>query len=256
MSIHAQIPNASFENWVIENNFETPEFWHTNNYSTNFTSVSKVDYLTEGNFAMKVKSNGPSFEGKAPGYAYCTFLPNAQYNFLELSYRIDLIVSEGSILVIVSQFEGADYKRIGTWTSETMTTQIEQAQLPFKLVNNDSVKVEIFAATKITSLGYEGYSEVIVDGMHLDIRSGIDTDVIDYTFQILPNPTSGMITIQGGAEIRRLTIRDAKGSMVKKVVGNTRQLDLSELSAGNYYLTIETSTNEIFTKKIVKTTNL
>ena len=75
-----QIPNASFENWVIENNFETPEFWHTNNYSTNFTSVSKVDYLTEGNFAMKVKSNGPSLK-ESTGLCVLYILPNAQYNF-------------------------------------------------------------------------------------------------------------------------------------------------------------------------------
>ena len=137
MSIHTQIPNASFENWVIENNFETPEFWHTNNYSTNFTSVSKVDYLTEGNFAMKVKSNGPSFEGKHRVVRTVHFYPMPNIIFgIILQNWLDCF-QEGSILVIIITVWRNDYKRIGTWTSETMTTQIEQAQLPFKLVNND-----------------------------------------------------------------------------------------------------------------------
>ena len=49
--------------------------------------------------------------------------------------------------------------------------------------------------------------------MHLDIRSSIDTDVIDYTFQILPNPTSEIITLiysRWCGKFKTPTIRDAK----------------------------------------------
>jgi hypothetical protein len=61
---------------------------------------------------------------------------------------------------------------------------------------------------------------------------------------VYPNPTSGMLTLQGLSALnnQRIEIRDAQGKLVfdqeRPATGATWVLDLNELNSGLYILTV------------------
>lgn len=77
-----------------------------------------------------------------------------------------------------------------------------------------------------------------------------DVNVLD--FDIYPNPTKGIVFIQGDFDTENTTIEivTATGSVVKKVIGGGK-IDISELPKGLYIVRI-TSNNKVGTKKLIK----
>ena len=65
--------------------------------------------------------------------------------------------------------------------------------------------------------------------------------------KIYPNPTSDILNIEG-LEVEKVDIYDAKGSLVQKTLNNN-QVDISNLSSGNYILIINDQHKENIIKK-------
>ena len=171
MSLFSQVPNASFENWEQESTWQVPTDWQTNNAEMGFVSVYKVQSLTVGDFAMRVVNRGHSFEGYDYGHAYCTFYPTGSYNQLELFYKIDSISGGANIEILISQYDGIQFKQIGSWQTENITNGIEKLNIPFSQLNNDSTRIEIWSNSLLKPTGQEGYAEIIVDRMDLSLTS-------------------------------------------------------------------------------------
>jgi hypothetical protein len=194
--VFSQIPNSSFEYWEQNSTWEFPSGWITNNINFTFVSVTKVDSLTNGDFAMKVESKGASFEGFAPGYALCTFISNNSFDSLGFSYRIDSIESDANIEVIVSQLNGSKYQQVGYWTTNQVTSGIEILRMPIVLINTDSIKLEVRANSILMPTGWEGHAEIIVDNMNLGLISSIKYPAYEDDIILYPNPSNGFITVE------------------------------------------------------------
>lgn len=69
--------------------------------------------------------------------------------------------------------------------------------------------------------------------------------------QLYPNPTTNLIYIQSPIEITQVQVIDVQGREVMKTVGNAKQIEVSELQKGTYYVIIQTE-KEYFQSKIVK----
>ncbi len=246
--ISAQIPNASFENWEQENTWEVPTNWTTNNDENNFISVTKVESLTDGDFAMKVETNGPSFEGLAPGIASCIFLPNGNSNTLEFSYRIDSLIAGGNVEAIILQLKNDHFNQIGYWKLDVVTQGIESLQIPLNSINSDSIKIEIRANSLLTPLGYEGYAEIIVDRLELELTSS-STNPKKSKIKLFPNPSNGHFTIENcnGCKYQAY---NTNGKIVKQGVILDRQVEIDDV--GIYSLYIQKSNYRIQKKVIVQ----
>jgi len=191
--LFAQIPNGSFENWETDLTDENPSHWTTNNVGPNFISVTKVMSLTDGLFAMKIKSRGPSFEGLGPGKVYCYLLPTNVYNTLSMTYRIDSLDTECNIEMIISQLNGQEEEQIGYWKRESVSNQDETLEIQLSKNVSDTLKIEIRANSRATPIGYSGHAEVVVDEMSLSYLSATNTEKKSEIMLFFPNPSTGSI---------------------------------------------------------------
>jgi hypothetical protein len=74
-------------------------------------------------------------------------------------------------------------------------------------------------------------------------------------FEIFPNPTYGLITIQSIVAIKQLTIRDIHGRAIVEenlTQEYLKELDLSNLDTGIYFIILETVDNVSITQKVIK----
>lgn len=73
------------------------------------------------------------------------------------------------------------------------------------------------------------------------------------TFGVYPNPTNGLVTVQS-SDMKGLSVRNILGSTLKTLkfqAVSSKQLDLSDLKSGIYFISVETI-NGIHTSKLIK----
>jgi hypothetical protein len=73
------------------------------------------------------------------------------------------------------------------------------------------------------------------------------------SFGVYPNPTNGLVTVQS-SDMKGLTVRNILGSTLKTLkfqAVSSKQIDLSDLKSGIYFISVETS-NGIHTSKLIK----
>jgi len=73
-------------------------------------------------------------------------------------------------------------------------------------------------------------------------------------FKMFPNPIQNNLLISTEQKMREVTVRNIVGQTVKTIATNgyEKTIDLSELSGGNYIITVALENGELMTKKIVK----
>lgn len=99
-------------------------------------------------------------------------------------------------------------------------------------------------------------------GSTQDVISTVDTTPISFSVlgtpdiklegvSVYPNPTSGLVSIQGVDAIESVEVMDITGKLVKTIKDSSSQIDMRELQSGVYFMRIST-TKGFATKKIVK----
>jgi len=79
--------------------------------------------------------------------------------------------------------------------------------------------------------------DVVFDG---DANVGI-TEYAQEVFNVYPNPTNGLVTIQGEENIDAVVVRDILGAQVMSTgteYSNTVRLDMSALESGVYFIEV------------------
>ena len=80
---------------------------------------------------------------------------------------------------------------------------------------------------------------------------GIETNQ-SLAFTIYPNPAKNLINIDTASEIEKIDIYNSLGQRVNSVVGNKKEVDVSTLSNGIYFLNITTTDQFQTVKRIIK----
>ena len=233
----SQIPNAGFEEWDSIAGIEEPVNWDTKNVEK-FISVEKVPYLTQGQYAIKVSSNGPSFEGTSSGMAKTRFKPLDIYNTLLADIKIDTIDS-GKVEIILNQIEGDKINQIGYWTKDTITNGINNIEIPVDYETLDTIEILIFAHNTPVPLGSIGYSEIIVDNMNFTNISSIE-EIKANDFFVFPNPSKDILSITFAVSFDgKFEIINNAGRIIKTYEIQNKvleKLDISHLPNGIYYI--------------------
>ena len=87
-----------------------------------------------------------------------------------------------------------------------------------------------------------------------DNPNGILDQVLSNSFNLYPNPTHNTIYIKSknSRDIKSLTLLNSMGSVIREINNADRQVDVKELSSGNYFILIHTESGSIakpFTKR-------
>lgn len=108
----------------------------------------------------------------------------------------------------------------------------------------------VCARNMLVSLGYTPDYDDTMCQEYTQPRSSVDID--SDQISVSPNPTSGRIHIDAEQKINGITIQDVHGTVIKEVKGEARQIDISDMSDGMYYMTIYTMSHAVIVKKIIK----
>ncbi|MDA0890275.1 MAG: T9SS type A sorting domain-containing protein, partial [Bacteroidetes bacterium] len=105
-----------------------------------------------------------------------------------------------------------------------------------------------------------GYYVVVTDGNCEDTSSTINYTIsglsnLDQSIKIYPNPTNGLLTIEGTNANHNITVMTFIGNQLLKVENNSNEgsstkLDLSTFAKGIYFIQIEQN-NQIMNYRIV-----
>lgn len=84
--------------------------------------------------------------------------------------------------------------------------------------------------------------------------SGLNTAEDSNSISLYPNPIMNQLTINAKSAISQVMVRNLLGQNVKSVLVNAleKTIDLSDVSAGNYFVTVKLTNGQLLTQKIVK----
>ncbi len=98
------------------------------------------------------------------------------------------------------------------------------------------------------------FDNLVIRASNTDTLLGLDSNVIsDKSFSIYPNPATTMLNIlnTNNVEIKNISVTDINGRVVKNETGSLTQINVSDLNAGVYFVTIEAAEGKT-TKKFIK----
>jgi hypothetical protein len=243
--------NLDFESWNLNpQGIEEPEFWETNSV-LNFICVSKSTNSSSGSYSALVKSNGISFEGKAPGILRTkwNWLTNPIQN-ISYNLKIDSLSSNAQAKVIITgYFNGnVQYSDTTVYSIETNGWINETLVLSDTSTICDSVWVSFIASTIATPTGYIGYSEFLIDKLLINNHlNTIQLDLLSRDIIIYPNPVKHILRMEVSNEINIIQIElyTLEGKKVKNFEKTERELNILGLDPGYYYLKISTKQGDV-----------
>lgn len=101
-----------------------------------------------------------------------------------------------------------------------------------------------------------GTSSFYLDNMYFSTETGTSVSSIysKNNISYYPNPVMNQLTISAQSKISQLIIRNVVGQTLKTIDVNdlVKSIDLSDLSAGNYFVTIQLNNGQLSTQKVVK----
>ncbi len=71
-------------------------------------------------------------------------------------------------------------------------------------------------------------------------------------YKIYPNPTFDFLTIEGPTEMSEIKIQNIYGVSIIRTKGEVKNIDMSPLPSGIYFITINNKNGKVFTDRIIK----
>ncbi len=212
-----QILNSDFEDWGTINNIEEPDYWETNNELLGSTSVTKTQDSHQGDFALQIINDGPSFEGPGPGYASTIFTSNVIANTISAYVKCDSISGTGKSFILINGYTGSELQQIGYWETTVLIPQYELIEIPLSPVENyDSIQILISSTSILDPTGWPtGFARLKVDQLSEEIISSTTEPSSSKLLEIFPNPCDDELHITNPEGVlSALDIYDAYGRLI------------------------------------------
>ena len=125
----------------------------------------------------------------------------------------------------------------GTWAERTQSLSAYDGQ---------NIRIGILCNSADTYM-------FMVDDFKVSATSLSTQDFADNSFSVYPNPVSNVLNISNSNnfEIKGVSITDVNGRVVKNQTGSLTQVNVADLNAGVYFVTIEAAEGKT-TKKFIK----
>jgi hypothetical protein len=219
-------------------------------------SLSNISYLLEGAAGariLKIEWNNVGFYSDLDMDGISTDFTNFQLWLYEGTNNIEIHVGPNSITQPNVSFDAQSgtyislFPRINFDTGETLENGMELTGNPS---NPDVLSVEEpfgnFLNGVIPNGTIYGFSH---SGSAISENQNIAPD-----FSIFPNPVMNSFSItfeKAEHSITSISIVNTKGQIVKRMSGEPREIDISDLNAGIYFLKMNTKTG-VKTRKLIK----
>lgn len=243
VQVKAQILNGGFEMWEWKGSWEEPVHWHSNN-AEGFVSVFSSSDAFEGERAVRLRSNGLSFEGYAPGTLDHTFTAPEWPARITARVKCDTLVAPARAVIELFAWKNGLTYFLNGWETDEVNTDYQWVEIPVILPGTiDSLTIRLMAATEAGPLGFEGYASFLVDEVQGEgtttIAGQLSTGAIN---RVSPNPFTSTVMVefdQYGEH--QVSVFTPAGFLVKKsrLHRKKESLSLNELPAGLYYLQLD-----------------
>lgn len=120
-------------------------------------------------------------------------------------------------------------------------------------IDPGEVDLLVVAGTGNTVAAVGLYDSLTVRASATDSLLSTQSNTVINSFSIYPNPTSSVLNISNpnNYEINNISVVDINGRVIKNQLGTLTQINVSDLNAGVYFVTIEAAEGKT-TKKFIK----
>jgi hypothetical protein len=221
-------------NWLLQSRFLIDRWINYNNFET-FEPVSYTEQeLLDGSFVdvyrqVRNDSDNGGYTDLGEDYDGAAWV---------LSYRFTLLIEDnGNVLEEKSEsfIDGEisiNYATLFTYTYDSNNNILERVQQFYDVNTNE----------------YQ-FNNRSVFGTYLDV-TGVEL-IGDDSFTIFPNPTDGLLNLSCKDQIKQIRIFDIHGRIVKQDINIERQIDVSNLDAGLYFVQA-TINNRLVSNRFIK----
>ena len=206
-------------NWLLQSRFLIDRWINYNNFET-FEPVSytEQEYL-DGSFVdvyRQVRNDldnggyfdlGEDFDGAA-------WVLSSRFTVL-IDDKGNLLEEKSESYIKSELF--IDFATLFTYTYDVNNNILERIQQFYDINTNE----------------YQFINRSVF-GAYLDV-TGIEL-IGDESFTIFPNPTEGLLNLSSNQQVEQVRIFDMHGRMVKQESSNVRQINVSDLDAGLYFV--------------------
>ena len=247
-----------FEAWEFIGEWEVPVGWEVNNTFEVYPCSVKEDEAFSGEYALRLRSYGPSFEGFASGLAMRKFYIAPNEGLLAVAVKVDSMLSGGFAAIRVTSKASNYNSPIGEWLKTELTDGFEyievlldEASLP------DSVMVIFESGTTPGPLGYDGYTEMVVDQLEFVLNVSAQEEANPSKgVRIFPMPVREQAAIEltgwDGAQEIQFELLDVNGRLALLARGAAPKLTIERngLPAGLYAYRIRVAGSVVQTGSI------
>lgn len=255
----AQIPNASFEDWSPQNNYETPDLWNTNQ-DTLYQRVTKDSINVDGDYSIKLSSNSPSAWVDCTSTAFVTTkLDEPIGEGQNLSFYLKCQPDDDQEDFVHFNFRAryfitGDFKDEYVYTATQIYNEFTLIELPNIPVGVDSMSIYLLSgAINGSDDGCYNYTTSWVDAIKLKDRTS--TNDLEYnSLVVYPNPSSGLFHVsQSDDEYDMFKVLDLLGREI--MTGSLSKTQINITTKGPYFLQLfskEAKERDIVRKIVVK----
>jgi chitodextrinase len=126
--------------------------------------------------------------------------------------------------------------------------------------NSINISLSELTGANLTAVNQVGFWNLngtfYLDNLYFfnDLGTSLSTVAVANGINCYPNPMTNQLTVNAKSEISQVIIRNLLGQTVKTsmVNGLEKTIDLSTVSAGNYFVTVKMANGQLSTQKIVK----
>lgn len=221
-------------NWLLQSRFLIDRWINYNNFET-FEPVAYTEQeFLDGSFVdvyrqVRNDSDNGGYTDLGEDYDGAAWV---------LSYRFTLLIDDnGNVLEEKSEsfIDGEvsiNYATLFTYTYDSNNNILERVQQFYDVNTNE----------------YQ-FNNRSVFGTYLDV-TGVEL-IGDDSFTIFPNPTDGLLNLSSKDQIKQIRIFDIHGRIVKQDINIERQIDVSNLDAGLYFVQA-TINNRLVSNRFIK----
>ncbi|MGK0317043.1 MAG: hypothetical protein ACI86M_003282 [Saprospiraceae bacterium] len=245
------IHENSFEEW----NDSLPEGFQGSYWAIGDSSnVEKVEALSDGDYALMIKSNAYYLDTYISSYFLKTFEPIKNSFDLEIDCKCE---RKGECrLVLIESREGESNTFIREiWSVFSDDSTLYNLKFKDIIKSNDLDEIRglgFFSYPSSVSGGifYEDYSKFAVDNLNIYQDKTNNIKYEEKSTIVFPNPTNGDLFILSDLEIKEIYLTDQYGRTIIKS-NNFEYIDINHLPSGKYILNIK-GANNIIVQDIIK----
>jgi hypothetical protein len=113
---------------------------------------------------------------------------------------------------------------------------------------NFTTDFDVLTSSSLSGIPTNGQTYIFMP----DGQSGLESEINNISFSIVPNPSSSILNIIGtnGIDIEEIQIYDISGRVMHTFYNQNHHLNIEDLNNGNYIIKISTSSGQYIEKFI------